>query len=430
MLSSLILKSGRDRSILNRHPWVFSGAVKQEPSARNGEIVQVCDNHGKVLGYGFYSPKSQIRCRMFHFEETGKKKSGGAFSSGAFFSGASSAASSPGTRASGIASNTAPLSKDYFGKAYWAGKLNAALQLRRSLLAGSETTCYRLLHAEGDFLPGIIADVYGPVVVVQILNKGMEEVFPHIEAALSAAGFNHIYLKQKENTGFLEEVSLTRGWRTPAVNMPIEVKENGLRFNVDVEAGQKTGFFLDQRDNRELTREVSHGRKVLNAFSYTGAFSVYALAGGAEEVHSVDVSKEAIALAEQNVALNDPKARHTGVVSDCFDYLKTTQEDYDLIILDPPAFAKNARAVPNATRGYKELNLSALRKIRPGGLLFTYSCSQNITSDLFRKVVFGAAVDSGREVRIIRQLSQSDDHPIDICHPEGEYLKGLMLHVS
>lgn len=391
MFAQLILKSGRDRSVANRHPWVFSGAIKTYPDAENGDVVAVVTNNGQLLGYGFYSPKSQITCRIFHFGE-------------------------------------APAAG--FDDAFWKSKIEAALALRKQLINPQTTTCYRLLHAEGDFLPGIIADVYGPVVVAQVLIKGTEHIYPMLEAALLEAGYKHIYLKQKENSGFLEAVQLPKGWRTEPCPMPVRVQEHGLQFDIDVETGQKTGFFIDQRENRLLTQQFSAGKKVLNAFSYTGGFSLYALAGGAREVHSVDISKDAIARANELVELNFPGAQHTGVAADCFDYLKQTEEVYDLIVLDPPAFAKSAKAVNNAARGYKELNMVAMKKIAPGGLLFTYSCSQNITPDLFRKIVFGAAVDAGREVRILRQLSQADDHPINIYHPEGEYLKGLMLYVE
>ncbi|MFN3529724.1 MAG: class I SAM-dependent rRNA methyltransferase [Bacteroidia bacterium] len=391
MFQQIVLKSGRDRSLRNRHPWVFSGAVKQWPDAENGEIVAVSDNQGQLLGYGFFSPKSQIVCRLFHF-------------------------------------GAAP--EHGFDQAYWTAKIERAVLLRKQLIDPAGTSCYRLLHAEGDFLPGIIVDVYGSVVVVQVLIKGVERIFEQLEKALHDLGFAHIYLKQKENSGFLEAVQLPKGWRGTPCPMPVRVLEHGLQFDIDVESGQKTGFFIDQRENRLLTQQFSAGKKVLNAFSYTGGFSLYALAGGAREVHSVDISKDAIARANELVALNFPGAKHLGVAADCFDYLKQTEDVYDLIVLDPPAFAKSAKAVNNAARGYKELNLVALKKIAPGGLLFTYSCSQNITPDLFRKIVFGSAADAGREVRILRLLSQADDHPINIYHPEGEYLKGLMLYVE
>ncbi len=390
MYAQLLLKSGRDRSILNRHPWVFSGAIKTHPKASNGEIIAVCNQQGELLGHGFYSPESQISCRIFDFNKS---------------------------------------QVPAFDAAYWQAKVQNAFQLRQQIINPETTTCYRLLHAEGDFLPGVIADVYGETVVMQVLIKGIEHIYEDIEKSVLALGFKHIYLKQKDNPSFQEGVSLLKGWRTEAATQPIEVLENGIQFLVDVENGQKTGFFIDQRDNRAPTQQHSAGKKVLNAFSYTGGFSLYALAGGASEVHSVDISKDAVARAEALATLNFPGAKHQSIAADCFDYIRSTEEKYDLIVLDPPAFAKSAKAVNNAARGYKELNMVAMKKISPNGLLFTYSCSQHITADLFRKIVFGAAVDAGREVRILRLLSQADDHPINIYHPEGEYLKGLLLHV-
>jgi len=391
MFAKLVLKSGRDRSIRNRHPWLFSGAVKTWPEAENGDIIAVTDSGDQLLGYGFYSPKSQICCRVFDFTRT---------------------------------------EVTVFEADYWYAKIEGAHRLRQRFLDPKQTNCFRLLHAEGDFLPGVIADVYGDVVVMQVLIKGIEHIFPTIEAAMHQIGFPHIYLKQKENSGFLEAVSLAKGWRGEAVPMPLTVLENGIKFIVDVETGQKTGFFIDQRENRALTKDYVKDKIVLNAFSYTGGFSLYALAGGAAEVHSVDISKDAVARADAMVKLNFPEAKHNAIVADCFDYLRHCETKYDVIVLDPPAFAKNAKAVPNAARGYKDLNLLAMKNLRPGGLLFTYSCSQNISPDLFRKIVFGAAVDAGREVRILRFLSQADDHPINIYHPEGEYLKGLLLYVA
>jgi 23S rRNA (cytosine1962-C5)-methyltransferase len=388
---TLQLKSGKDRAVIFRHPWIFSGAVQVLPQAQNGDIVAVANRGGEILGYGFYSPKSQIVCRLFHFGQV-----------------------------------TAA-----FDGAYWAEKVSIAAQMRRLVLPKATDT-FRLLHAEGDSLPGFIADVYGQVVVIQVLTKGAERVYPLVEAAIRALGYEYIYLNIKENSGFLEQVTLSKGWVDgKAYPDTLWVQENGLRFSIDIEGGQKTGFFIDQRDNRQLVRQLSRGKTVLNAFSYTGGFSVYALAGGAASVDSVDVSKAAIAQCEQIISHNFAQASHQGVAEDCFKFLRDMPDNhYDLIILDPPAFAKNARAVPNASRGYKDLNLAGFRKIKKGGLLFTFSCSGNISRDLFRKIVFGAAADAGREVRIVYQLTQPADHPVNIYHPEGEYLKGLVLHVS
>lgn len=388
-MKTLILKSGRERSLVNRHPWVFSGAVKTLPEAGNGEIIKVCTNHNELLGYGFFSPNSQITCRVFEF----------------------------------TTEEIVP------GADLWKQKIKQAYELRKIVLP-ADTNIYRLLHAEGDFLPGVIVDVYDNTAVVQLLIKGTELISEHLFEGLRGIGIKHIYLKTKQNTQRLEEVSLESGWVGAERAMPIEAKENGVTFLVDVEKGQKTGFFIDQRENRHILGAYSKGKKVLNTFSYSGGFSLYALAQGAELVHSVDSSKEAIEMCDRNVEVNNFKGTHQSFVQDVFEFMQQSTEDYDIMVLDPPAFAKNARSVPNASRGYKNLNLTAFKKIKPGGLIFTFSCSQHIDRDLFRKIVFGAAADAKRNVRIVRQLTQPEDHPINIFHPEGEYLKGLLLHVE
>lgn len=393
MHKKLVLKSGRDRSVLNRHPWLFSGAVKGLPNAENGEIVAVQDNQQNLLGYGFFSPDSQIVCRMFEFSNQ---------------------------------------QIDFNQSHYWHQKIQLAYQLRKSYVISEQTNAYRLLHAEGDFFPGVIADVYKDLAVVQLLIKGTECIASHIISGLHEVGVQYVYLKNKVSPGFREKVSLPNGWLTDqSFNGLQVVEENGLKFYVDFEKGQKTGFFIDQRDNRDLLKQYSAGKKVLNAFSYTGGFSVYALAGGASSVHSVDISKEATLACDQNIALNfGENTPHESFAQDCFDYLRHTTQAYDVMVLDPPAFAKNAKAVPNASRGYKDLNMVALKKIQPGGIVFTFSCSQNIDKDLFRKIIFAAAADAGRNVRILHQLTQPADHPVNIFHPEGEYLKGLVLYVE
>lgn len=387
----LLLKEKRERSIINRHPWIFSGAIQKKPTASEGDIVEIRDNKQNILGYGFYSEKSQISCRMFDW-------------------------------------NNKP--SDFSSSAYWQTKINNALSLRKNFI-NSDTNCYRLLHAEGDFLPGIIADVYAEVVVVQILIKGTENIKELLFSALENAGFKNIYIKPKTSSTVMEDIRSGAGWTKGNLESPIVVKENGLKFKVDFIEGQKTGFFLDQRDNRELLKTLSSGKKVLNAFSYTGGFSVYAIAGGAEEVHSVDISEDAVKGSIENVNLNFVQSNHSGIAKDCFDFLKEMPENYyDIIVLDPPAFAKNARAVENASRGYKQINMRGFQKVKSGGLVFTFSCSQNIDKDLFQKIVFGAAADARRNVRIVHQLHQPADHPINIFHPEGEYLKGLVLYVE
>ncbi len=389
----LYLKPKRERSIIHRHPWIFSGAVdKLDQNAKEGDIVEIFSADKKLLGYGFLSPNSQITCRMFEWTQT-------------------------------------PIDVDT--EDYWHGKIARALEIRKKLVISESTNCYRLLHAEGDFFPGIIADVYDNVVVVQILVKATEQRKQLIVNAIKRCGFEHIYVKSKTSSHVIEDVQLASGWLAGEQSVPAVAIENNVKFYVDYIEGQKTGFFIDQRDNRLLLQQLSKGKKVLNTFSYTGGFSAYAVAGGATEVVSVDISKEAVEMADKNVRLNYPKANHVSVAADCFDYLKEMPEnEFDLIVLDPPAFAKSARAVDNASRGYKQINMRAFQKIKPGGILFTFSCSQNISKELFQKIVFGAAADARRNVRIIHQLHQPCDHPINIYHPEGEYLKGLVLWVE
>jgi 23S rRNA (cytosine1962-C5)-methyltransferase len=389
-VESIVLKSGRERSLVNRHPWVFSGAVKTMPKAQNGDIVKVVTNHGELLGYGFFSQHSQITCRVFEF--TGEEI--------------------------------------IIDAAFWIHKIENASILRKQVIDVTTTNIYRLIHAEGDFFPGVIVDVYAGVAVVQILTRGTELVKEHIFEGLKRVGIKHIYVKTKSSTQRLEEVLTPTEWVGEPHAMPVEAIENGIRFLVDVEKGQKTGFFIDQRENRRILGDYAKGKKILNTFSYSGGFSLYALSAGAELVHSVDSSKDAIEMCDRNVEANFTSANHASFVEDVFDHLQKSEVDYDIMVLDPPAFAKNARAVPNAARGYKNLNLVAFKKIKPGGLIFTFSCSQHIDRDLFRKIVFSAAADAKRNVRILRQLTQPEDHPINIFHPEGEYLKGLLLHVE
>jgi 23S rRNA (cytosine1962-C5)-methyltransferase len=389
-VESIVLKSGRERSLVNRHPWVFSGAVKTMPKAQNGDIVKVITNHNELLGYGFFSQQSQITCRVFEF--TGEEIT--------------------------------------IDAAFWIHKIEKAYVLRKEMIDVTHTNIYRLVHAEGDFFPGVIVDVYASVAVVQILTRGTEQIKEHIFEGLRKVGIQYIYVKTKSSTQRLEEVTSPAEWVGESYPMPVKAMENGIIFLVDVEKGQKTGFFIDQRENRNILGEYSKGKKVLNTFSYSGGFSLYALKAGADLVHSVDSSKDAIEMCDKNVDANFTSANHVSFVEDVFDHLQKTEVDYDIMVLDPPAFAKNARAVPNAARGYKNLNLIAFKKIKPGGLIFTFSCSQHIDRDLFRKIVFGAAADAKRNVRILRQLTQPEDHPINIFHPEGEYLKGLLLHVE
>ena len=391
MYPSLELKSGREKSLLNQHPWVFSGAVSKLPQAENGDIIQVINHKGKLMGYGFYSPQSQIVARIFEFTQK-------------------------------------PIE---INQSYWNTKVQNAYQIRQAFVKSPQTNAYRLLHAEGDFFPGVIVDVYDQSAVVQLLIKGTEQIYAQIIEAIQAVGIPNIFLKTKENSRFLEDLNLESGWVNGKSPEEIQILEHGLSFQIDVEQGQKTGFFLDQRENRLLLKQYASQKKVLNTFSYTGGFSVYALAGQAQEVHSVDISKEAIAMGDQIIQQNfGEKTPHQSFVADCFEYLKKCEADYDIIILDPPAFAKHKKALKNASRGYISLNELGLKKLKPGGLLFTFSCSGSVDKDLFRKIVFTAAAEVRRNVRILHQLTQPLDHPINIYHPEGEYLKGLVLQVE
>lgn len=384
----LILKSGRDKSIRNRHPWIFSGGVKQKPNAHEGAIVAVHNNKGELLGYGHYAPKATLICRMFAFGNEERK----------------------------------------IGAEFWRGKLENALRYRTQSLQLGDTTGYRLLHAEGDGLPGVVLDLYGDAASLQLRTAGALGLLPHIREFLEKElEVKHLYVQtnkkqQDEKTGW---------WEMGGAESRVFL-EHGMQFTVDIEGGQKTGFFLDQRDNRQLLRKYAGGRSVLNAFSYSGAFSVAALKGGAKLVHSVDISASAVDQANQNVALNfADTGNHEGIKADCFKFLKGMESGlYDLVVLDPPAFTKHISTVDRAARGYKEINLKAIQKIASGGLLFTFSCSQHISKNLFRKIVFGAAADAGREVRVVCQMEQAPDHPTSIYHPEGEYLKGLMLYVD
>ncbi len=392
-MQKIIIKKGRERSMINRHPWIYSGAIQTMPEAELGEILSIYSFDNRLIGYGFYAPGTQIVSRVFEY--TNKET-------------------------------------DVLSQAYWTDKFKKAFNIRRRFIISEQTNAYRLINAEGDFFPGLIADVYKDTVVLQLLIKGVEKILDFILVALKELGFEKVYLKAKDVAGRLENVEHKKDWlSTKKGDTQIEIVENGVKFWVDIESGQKTGFFIDQRDARQLIKWYSKNAKVCNTFSYSGGFSLYALNAGAEIVHSVDSSKTAVQLIEKNLVLNNiAPERHQSYTEDVFKFLKNTENKYDLIVLDPPAFAKTAKAVPNATRGYKELNLIAFRKINSGGIVFTFSCSQKITRDLFRKIVFGAAADAGRNIRILHQTTQPLDHPINIYHPENEYLKGLILYVE
>jgi len=394
-LKKVFIKSSKTDAIRRFHPWIFSGAIsKEDPGISEGEVVSVHSANGDFLAFGHYQDGS-IKIRVLSFE---------------------------------------PLQTTY--PIFWVQRLQRAFELRQALgLAhAAPTNAYRLVHAEGDHLPGLIVDIYDRTAVVQCHSIGMHRDLHWIrEALLQVTGLqlDAIYDKSKETlpANFAEGVENGYIWQSDTGKHT--VLENGHAFVVDWEKGQKTGFFLDQRDNRQLLAQYAPGKTVLNAFCYSGGFSVYALAAGAQQVHSVDVSKQAIALTEQNVALLDtsPK-RHQAFAQDVFEFFKQSEPIYDLMIVDPPAFAKNINKRHNAVQGYKRLNAAALEKIKPGGLLFTFSCSQVIDRQLFQDTLVAAALEVGRPIRILHHLNQGADHPVNIFHPEGAYLKGLVLYVG
>lgn len=391
MYNKIKIKKGKEKAFINRHPWVFSGAIQSLEDPQNGEIVEVIDFKENILGYGFYSYKSQISCRIFHFTKE-------------------------------IVTN--------FPDSFFKEKIIKAANLRDKFIDKRKTNCYRLIHAEGDLFPGLIIDIYNESAVIQTLIKGTELLLDIIVDSLYDLGFKNVYVKNS-SVNPIEEVSQRDYTIAGKIDSNLLVMENSLLFAVDIKEGQKTGFFIDQRKNRELIKQISKEKTVLNAFCYTGGFSVYALAGGARSVHSVDISQSAIAMTEKNVSENFKGLKnHIAIKEDCFNYLRDMDEIYDLIILDPPAFVKSATNIEKGAKGYKDINLNALRKIKKDSFLATFSCSQHISSELFQKIVFSAAADSGRNVQIISHLSQPEDHPINIYHPEGEYLKGLLLHVE
>lgn len=387
------LRKGKEQSLDRFHPWVFSGAIAHvDDGVDEGEVVNVFSSDGRFIAVGHYQIGS-ISVRVLSFDDC-----------------------------------------DIDSK-FWSASLKGALEMRIALgLADSSAgDTYRLVHGEGDFLPGLVIDVYGKTAVMQAHSVGMHMMRNDIARELMAVmggRIDNIYNKSETTLPFKAELGQEDGFICGGSADNVAV-ENGLKFYVDWLKGQKTGFFIDQRDNRSLLEHYSAGRNVLNMFCYTGGFSVYAMRGGAASVHSVDSSAKAIELTEKNVELNFPShERHAAYCEDAFKYLDKVADKYNLIILDPPAFAKHRGALHNALKGYTRLNAKALEKIQPGGILFTFSCSQVVSKDNFRNAVFTAATVARRKVRILHQLHQPADHPINIYHPEGEYLKGLVLYVE
>lgn len=389
---TIVLKRGKADSLRRFHPWVFSGAIQTLPDdLREGEIVRVEDASSQFLAVGHYQIGS-IAIRILSFEDV------------------------------------------VVDEAFWDERLSEALMLRRALnLLRADNNIFRLVHGEGDRLPGLIVDIYGETAVMQAHSVGMHYARHQIAQSLQrilGKSVTQVYYKSETTLPYkanLEELDGPLLGNASNNNVAVE---NDLRFHIDWLRGQKTGFFIDQRENRLLLQHYSNKRYVLNMFCYTGGFSVYALRGGAQEVVSVDSSAKAIDLTNANVALNYPNCdHHKAYAEDAFKFLDKADDAYDLIVLDPPAFAKHKEAVRNALKGYTRLNLQAMRKIKRGGILFTFSCSQAISKDQFRLAVFTAAAQSGRYVRILHQLHQPADHPVNIYHPEGEYLKGLVLEI-
>lgn len=392
-LPEVRLRKGKEESLDRFHPWVFSGAIYSMPDdVEEGEVVAVVASDDRLIGVGHYQIGS-IAVRILDFADT------------------------------------------FIDKAFFMSRLSDALRLRKALgLDREDNDAYRLVHGEGDFLPGLVIDIYGHTAVVQAHSPGMHYCRDVIALALTELDgieIANVYYKSETTLPFKARLDPQNDYLVGGFDSNVAT-ENGLKFHIDWLKGQKTGFFVDQRDNRALVERFSAGRNVLNMFCYTGGFSVYALRGGAKRVVSVDSSAKAIALTAANVGLNFPDDdRHAAFAEDAFKYLDgMAKDEFDLIILDPPAFAKHRTALKNALRGYQRLNYKAFEKIASGGVIFTFSCSQAVSREQFRLAVFSAAAQSGRRVRILHQLTQPADHPVSIYHPEGEYLKGLVLYVE
>jgi 23S rRNA (cytosine1962-C5)-methyltransferase len=392
MSIKIFLKPGKEKSLNRFHLWVFSGAIQyKEGNPEDGDVVEVLTSDKKFIARGHYQNGS-IMVRILTFKDE-------------------------------------PINIEF-----WVRRLTEAVALRKAigLLGDKNTNVFRVFHGEGDHCPGLVIDNYNNTLVVQTHSIGMLRQVGEIAEALKKVWGKSLVgiftkgdqtLKQKENTGDLKKVLFGEVGETG-------VMENGHKFKVDILEGQKTGFFIDQRDNRFLLEKYSKGKNVMNLFGYTGGFSVYALGGGASEVHTIDVSAKAVEQANANIALNNYKGKHEGITADAFEFFKQLPLDYDIMVLDPPAFAKHQGALANAREAYRRLNKLAFDTIKPGGIIFTFSCSQVITKDIFRTAVFSAAAQSGRTVRILHQLTQPADHPVNLFHPETEYLKGLVLYVE
>jgi len=388
-LRRVLLKKGRERPVLQGHPWIFSGAIERVEEGENpSPVTDVLDGQGNWLARGLWNPRSQIRIRVLAWE------------------------------------------REEIDEAFFTRRLGQAIALREKYLA-SHTNAYRIVNGEGDLLPGLVVDRYDGFLVCQFFTSGMDQLKGAVvDSLLKLSNPQSIYERSeggvREEEGLSPSVGLLAGEEPPQL---IEIEENGIQFLVDIRRGQKTGFFLDQRDNRFLLLSLARNKTVLNCFAYAGAFTVYALKGEAKRVVSVDASKRALDLAKKNLELNGFAPADDLLRADAFSFLKSCEEKFDLVILDPPSLAHKRADLEAASGGYKYLNFHALRILNPGGLLFTFCCSQHVPAELFQRIVFGAAVDSGRKVQILKKVSLPADHPVSLHHPEGEYLKGFLLRV-
>ena len=387
---SVQIRKGKEQSILRNHPWVFSGAIFTDVSdLQDGEVVEVHDFKGRFLAIGHFQ-HATISVRILSFKETN------------------------------------------IDAAFFNEKIGNAVNLRLKLgFLNENNNIFRICHGEGDSLPGLVIDFYNGVAVVQCHSIGMYNAIELIANALKNALVENLTAVYSKSSDTLpERIAIEDRYIIGSSDTPHPAIENGVHYQIDWVKGQKTGFFIDQRENRALLGKYAFGKKVLNTFCYSGGFSLQALNKGADVVHSLDSSKKAIELTEANVAINSFKGEHASIVADAMDYMKELKEDYDIIVLDPPAFAKHREKRHQAIQGYKRLNAHAIRQIKPGGLIFTFSCSQVVDKYLFTNTVIAAAIESGRNVRILEQLHQPADHPINAFHPEGEYLKGLVIQVD
>ncbi|MCB9195058.1 MAG: class I SAM-dependent rRNA methyltransferase [Flavobacteriales bacterium] len=391
----IILKRGKEQSLLRKHPWVFSGAIHSPTdNLEEGTVVEVLNSEGLFLGLGHFQIGS-ISVRIFEHEAI------------------------------------------ELDQAYWTKRIKQLVDLRTTLgfIGSDDTSIFRLCHAEGDGLPGLVIDMYHGTAIIQCHSIGMWQMKDMLVECLKETLGDHllaVYDKSAETLPFKANITPENGYLYGADKAQKKGFENGIEFAIDWETGQKTGFFIDQRDNRALLGHYSKGKKVLNTFCYSGGFSMYALHNGATEVHSLDSSKKAIELVEKNLALMDKdlQPKHQSIVADAVKYIRDLGDTFDIIVLDPPAFAKHINARHKAIQAYKRLNKRAMEQLKPGGLLFTFSCSQVVTKDLFNGAILAAAIEANREVKILHQLHQPADHPINIYHPESEYLKGLVIQVN